>query len=501
MEVFLSDPFQMNRRRFYSAFVQQISHCLHCHIFGEMLKVETVCQSDELPGDISLTLTTDRKVLIFVSESFAREHASYFEDGGVSAFYACEDAYRLERELEEEPIDIYYILNMTEMIDVVRFVKTLVIVLLIACLLLGCGIGYFAARHNPAPAPAETVPDAAGIAEEAPVMDTRRLDLSALRDRYAPDQVVGSSEGIDVTWEEYYYWLNDMGSQAQSYIDTMALYGQARRWDDKIEADSDTTFAQYTVQMVEDCIREMHTIESLCAENNVTLSAEDEEALAQQLQADIVSYCGEGATEEDFTAFLTETYGSRGNAANVSDEEALSYLAAGGYLCAGHILFLPVAGSTFEPLDEETVAAKLATAQQVSDELRSIEDVEARAARFAELKAEYCEDSGKELFPDGYLFAPGTMVTEFEDGVADLGEYEVSEPILSAYGYHVIMRLPLSLELSLQTPDGNSAANARAAYASAQFRSMVSARLEQARLQLSDELTDFDLMPYLVEQG
>ena len=416
--------------------------------------------------------------------------------------------------------------------------KKFVIVLLIACLLLGCGIGYFVARHNPAPAPAEsvpsdtadapkapaeTVPDAAGIAEEAPVMETRRLDLSALRDRYAPDQVVGSSEGIDVTWEEYFYWLNDMGSQAQSHIDTMALYGQARRWDDKIEADSDTTFAQYTVQMVEDCIREMHTIESLCAENNVTLSAEDEEALAQQLQADIVSYCGEGATEEDFTAFLTETYGSRGmydrlnrltmlygglykalygeNAANVSDEEALSYLTDGGYLCAGHILFLTVDSSTFEPLDEETVAAKLATAQQVSDELRSIEDVEARAARFAELKAEYCEDSGKELFPDGYLFAPGTMVTEFEDGVADLGEYEVSEPILSAYGYHVIMRLPLSLELSLQTPDGNSAANARAAYASAQFRSMVSARLEQAQLQLSDELTDFDLMPYLVEQG
>ena len=27
------------------------------------------------------------------------------------------------------------------------------------------------------------------------------------------------------------------------------------------------------------------------------------------------------------------------------------------------------------------------------------------------------------------------------------------------------------------------------------------ARLEQAQLQLSDELTDFDLMPYLVEQG
>ena len=36
--------------------------------------------------------------------------------------------------------------------------KKFVIVLLIACLLLGCGIGYFAARHNPAPAPAERKP-------------------------------------------------------------------------------------------------------------------------------------------------------------------------------------------------------------------------------------------------------------------------------------------------------------------------------------------------------
>ncbi len=37
------------------------------------------------------------------------------------------------------------------------------------------------------------------------------------------------------------------------------------------------------------------------------------------------------------------------------------------------------------------------------------------------------------------------MVEEFENGVLSLADYEVSEPIESSYGYHITLRLPLSL--------------------------------------------------------
>ena len=39
------------------------------------------------------------------------------------------------------------------------------------------------------------------------------------------------------------------------------------------------------------------------------------------------------------------------------------------------------------------------------------------------------------------------MVAEFESAVLSLEEYEVSDPVKTDYGYHVIMRLPLD-------PDG-----------------------------------------------
>ena len=74
---------------------------------------------------------------------------------------------------------------------------------------------------------------------------------------------------------------------------------------------------------------------------------------------------------------------------------------------------------------------------------------------FGELKAEYCEDTGKQAYPDGYTFTPGTMVAEFEDTVKAQKEYEISDPVKTSYGYHVIMRLPLSGDSLLFSVQGN----------------------------------------------
>ena len=45
--------------------------------------------------------------------------------------------------------------------------------------------------------------------------------------------------------------------------------------------------------------------------------------------------------------------------------------------------------------------------------------------------------------PDGYQFTNGTMVAEFQDGTAALGFNEISAPVQSDYGWHIILRLPL----------------------------------------------------------
>ena len=268
-------------------------------------------------------------------------------------------------------------------------------------------------------------------------------------------------------------------------------------------------------------MRQLHTIEALAAENGVTLSAEDEAALAETLRADITGACGEGAGEEEFNAYLEENYISRAmydrmsrfeylyknlfaalygeNGSAVSDETALGYLEDGKYLCATHILFMTVDPDTRDPLDDAVVAEKKAKAEEVSAELRAIADPAERAARFAALKDELCEDGGKVAYPDGYLFAPGRMVTEFEKAVAELEEYEVSEPVLSPHGYHVIMRLPLSLEMAMHLPESGTAENARSAYANEQFSALCTGRYEASVLTKTAAIEAFDLTAFLAE--
>ncbi|ENQ3077278.1 peptidylprolyl isomerase PrsA [Bacillus cereus] len=73
-----------------------------------------------------------------------------------------------------------------------------------------------------------------------------------------------------------------------------------------------------------------------------------------------------------------------------------------------------------------------ATAKKVKDEL-------AQGKSFEDLAKQYSEDPGsKEKGGDLGYFGPGKMVKEFEDAAYKLKKDEVSEPIKSQFGYHII---------------------------------------------------------------
>lgn len=59
-------------------------------------------------------------------------------------------------------------------------------------------------------------------------------------------------------------------------------------------------------------------------------------------------------------------------------------------------------------------------------------------ADFDELMNEYSADPGLAAYPDGYTFGPGEMVEEFEKTAFSLNAGEVSEPVLTTHGYHII---------------------------------------------------------------
>ena len=90
---------------------------------------------------------------------------------------------------------------------------------------------------------------------------------------------------------------------------------------------------------------------------------------------------------------------------------------------------------------------------------------------------ENSEDSGLSSYPDGYLFGPNEMVTEFEEGTRALAVGEISELVESTYGYHIILRLDADCEES-------------------RFNEMMSAVVESAVVEKKPEYDSFTTKDY-----
>ncbi len=100
-----------------------------------------------------------------------------------------------------------------------------------------------------------------------------------------------------------------------------------------------------------------------------------------------------------------------------------------------HILIMttdPDSGAA-KRTDEEA----LALAEEIEKSL-------ADGADFDSLMAEKSEDPGSASNPEGYTFAKnGSMVKEFEETAFKLQENEISAPVKTSYGYHILKRCPL----------------------------------------------------------
>ena len=272
-------------------------------------------------------------------------------------------------------------------------------------------------------------------------------------------------DGEEISWSEYFSWLYMSAMQTEQYFVAMASYGMPISWSDPVGEDPENTYADAALDGGENTLIQIMAIQGFADSNGVTPSQETLDSIAQQVKSDMAATVGEEGTEEDFQEYLDSLYRSREaydrtNMANyinmqnfsesyglkgekVSDEQAIGYLEENGYVYANHILLATMDLTTGEALDEAAVAQKKAQAESLVEELKAIDDHEQLVERFKELKEEYCEDTGKTAYPDGYLFQTGDMVEEFESAALLLEEYGVSEPVESPYGYHIILRLPL----------------------------------------------------------
>ncbi|MCD8117440.1 MAG: peptidylprolyl isomerase [Oscillospiraceae bacterium] len=282
------------------------------------------------------------------------------------------------------------------------------------------------------------------------------------------DEVVGTVNGSDVTWREYYYWLN----YYTSYVQYLAYsYGVTLSSWDAYELSSSYTNAEVVILNAQSAVSQYRAVEAMAEEYGITLDEEDQESMESTYQSDVDTYAGDGdgeVTDEEIAAFedyLAEQfmdmdlytylntiqyldedlfiylYGEDGS--GVTDEEVAAYVEENGLMAAKHILLMTVDSSTGEALTDEEIAEKEATIQELYDQLIAVEDQDEMIALFDELTAEYTEDTGYDYYPDGYIFAEGEMVEEFEDAVEALEEYQLSEIVESSYGYHIILRIPV----------------------------------------------------------
>ena len=398
--------------------------------------------------------------------------------------------------------------------------KKFVVLLVVLCLAFAVTLGFLG--RSPMPLTGDSAetqePAAEPAAETAAPVEVETLDYEALYALHDPAEVVMIVDGKDVTWGEYFSWLYMSAMQTEQYFVAMGNYGVPLKWSDPVGEDG-STYADSAIAGGENTLRQLMTILGYAESQGVEASQETLDAVQAQRDSDKLATVGEEGTEEDFTQFLrslyrsedayqratmanylnlqhySDTYGANGE--KVSDEQALGYLQENGYLYANHILLTTMDLQTGEALEEAAVVEKEAQAQALAEELQAIQDPEQLVKRFQELKEEYDEDTGKLTYPDGYVFLPGEMVAEFEEGVKALADYGVSQPVKTSYGYHVILRLPLTADTVVSYDSTGAAVTGRSLFASFDYAAGLDAYLENLSMEYVDDFQAPDLSKYV----
>ena len=371
-----------------------------------------------------------------------------------------------------------------------------------------------AAASNSAAA-GETQPeqsDAPSTVPEEPAVASGRINYEALYSLYAPEEKVLKINDKEETWGDYFYILFTQCGQIEQYFDSMsAYYGMQFHWDEPVELES-----------VDNLMIQLGALEKFAEENGVEVSEEMRGMIEAQKQQDITSALGEEGTEEAFYEYLEQIHLSRDmydrivtqnylyqesfnrlygeNAVNLPDEAALKFLEDNGYVTVAHILLLNTDEESGEKLDEAALAEKKAELEALVSELRAIEDDMERKEAFLQKVTELSEDPGSARYPEGYTYTAGTMVPEFEAAAEALEDYAVSDVIETSYGYHILMRLPLSPDAIVEfSSTTGEARTARMLAANQEYAAKLQATADELKLEWLPGHEQPDLLNYVAE--
>jgi len=327
-------------------------------------------------------------------------------------------------------------------------------------ILTACG-GGSAGQETEAPTEAVSEAVTAAIAEvTSDVADASAdYDYAASSAYFPADTLILTAGGLPVYWDEFYYWMmtalgNVLDYSGVSVIEdwdavfsiSTFMYGEA------------LTYAEFLIRYAADAVIMYRTIENGFEAAGLTLEEEDKFS-----QEEFMAYYGI-ATEAEYEAYLAEQnltpelldyietvsskyyallesmYGESGE--TLSDEEALAYANAQGYIQAKHILISTV-DENGDAYPDEELAVRRATAEELIQKLAEYTGTDPEGY-FDELIAEYSEDPGQG--EAGYLFGSGVMMASFEAAAGGLSPGEYSGIVETSYGYHIILRTETDLD-------------------------------------------------------
>jgi len=270
--------------------------------------------------------------------------------------------------------------------------------------------------------------------------------------------------GREVPVEEYLFWLMQAITEQQQY-NYYLLTDES--WDGQIEG---TPSKEYLKNDALETSKLYAVIQNKADEAGLSVTEEDyAEMDADQAEAEaqlnmygssfqeyLDSQCisEEGFRRLNGVAYLVaDLMDSMGDELAPDDAKMEAFLDEVGYYNVKHILLSTRHANedgTYTDYTDEEKAAVLTEAQGYVSELRALpaDQVE---ARFDEIMNERSDDTrnaetGELYYPDGYLTLSGQMVAEFEEAALGLELGEVSDPVETLYGYHIILRLDADTE-------------------------------------------------------
>lgn len=335
----------------------------------------------------------------------------------------------------------------------------------------------------------------------------------------APDETVMLLGETEIPASLYFYWVTYIAGSLEQQIQTYNLY--YGMYGDKLNEDKSLnwaaeyatgiTFADYIAAQAKGTMSFLIVVERMANTNGITLS-EENIAQIEQIKADVVASYAEELVSQDAAneALTDEEVFDRYLAMLGIDDELFLRLSGFEYLYdalveqvmtegsslyldpedyneyafyADHILIATMDLASGEAYDDGTIEKKRTLAEHLLSQLQASDDME---TLFAQLADQYSEDTGRASYPTGYIFTPGTMVTEFEDAVRALETGALSGIVESTYGYHIILRRDLVKGLQEQPEQMEE-------LAALHLDSLINMVIENSNVTINDNVADLDL--------